>query len=722
MTYEEFIKRKVTSIPDQGFPISADDINPILKPHQVAMVRWMVSGGRRACFAAFGLGKTIIQLETVRIVCQKTGGKGLIITPLGVRQEFMRDAAMLGITPKFIRHETEIDDEHTIYLTNYETVRDGKLDTSYFIVVSLDEAAVLRGFGGSATFREFMAIFAGDRKTLNERIRGRETIYRFVATASPSPNEYIELLAYAAFLGIGDVSGLKTRFFKRNSTKADDLTIMPGKEQEFWLWVSGWGIFVESPADLGFDDAGYVLPGLDIHWHELQIQTQEFNFDRDGQGQLVRDVKLGVSAAAREKRISMEARVKKVIEIVESSDDEQIVIWCDQDAEQRAIERALKKCGITYSSLYGSEHIDKRDKLMQEWRAKQTRVFLSKSVMYGAGCNLQQSHTMIFAGINFKFYAFIQALHREYRFLQDHIVQLHLIYTDAEVNVRAALEKKWSQHKEMVKTMTEIIKEYGLSNSALMQKLQRAFGVERIEASGDRWKMIHNDCILETRNMQENSVGFILTSIPFSTQYEYSPNLMDFGHTDNNQHFFEQLEYLTPELLRVLQPGRLMAIHVKDRIVPGGLTGLGFQTAYPLHARCIEHYTTCPKCREKMLKDKSHTCTHRLGYMGMKTIVTDVVRENNQTYRLGWTEQCKDGSKMGVGMPEYLLIFRKPPTDSQDSYADNPVVKSKRKYTRAKWRWMLTALPGHQGTVCLTLKSFGIFLMSRYSNFSGTTR
>jgi hypothetical protein len=176
--------------------------------------------------------------------------------------------------------------------------------------------------------------------------------------------------------------------------------------------------------------------------------------------------------------------------------------------------------------------------------------------------------------------------------------------------------------------------------------------------------------VIETKKMAENSVGLILTSIPFSTQYEYSPNYSDFGHSDTNAHFFEQMDFLTPSLLRVLQPGRIAAIHVKDRIVPGGMTGLGFQTVYPFHAKCIEHYTR-----------------HGFSLIGMKTIVTDVVRENNQTYRLGWTEQCKDSSKMGFGMPEYLLLFRKPPTDTSNSYADVPVVKSKDRYTRGRWQF-----------------------------------
>jgi hypothetical protein len=133
--------------------------------------------------------------------------------------------------------------------------------------------------------------------------------------------------------------------------------------------------------------------------------------------------------------------------------------------------------------------------------------------------------------------------------------------------------------------MTEIIHEYGLSHEAMAKQLVRGFGVERKEIKGERYTLVNNDSVEETAAMEENSVGMIVTSVPFSTQYEYSPNYNDFGHTDNNEHFFEQMDFLTPNLLRVLKPGRIAAIHVKDRIVPGGLTGLGFQTSYPFHAR-----------------------------------------------------------------------------------------------------------------------------------------
>lgn len=1239
--YEEFLKKKIVSANQYGFDIEESDVHPVLKPHQKASVVWAVRGGRRALFEAFGLGKSLMQLEIVRITRERTGGMGLIVCPLGVRQEFVRDARMIGVTPKFIRRIEEATDPEGIYLTNYETIRDGKLNPNHFSVASLDEASCfpgdtmvetpkglvtinslnlgdqiynasgvdyvrdifknevhkaikiktkqgpiisspdhpyfttrgwmaaselqpgdsivetqeamrilrkgnntkdfpgsqeaflqsilfsemaecttgncfqddrneakepgepyksrckmattenmrvvrenifpkiqfgtqekilrecmfrevaneptaskshnsisvshsrgsgqenqkhkgmvdlwsgvggecekkdrdaqsnvrpclqgessgnseenrpsstvdrregswndrtsrdpfslsrrgvetripntciteadrfpdmflyrpgkpdpedcnrggwwnaqnvsmegkgcqedtisgitrvesveilepghpelekhrdangriyfyditatrhpsfsvvgllvhncLRGFGGTKTFREFMATFAGDRKTLNERTMSTGVNYRFVATATPSPNAYIELLAYAAYLGIMDVSAAKTRFFKRDSTKADNLTIHPHKIEEFWLWVSTWALFVQKPSDLGYDDTGYDMPEMVVNWHKVASDHTQAGTEKGGQMRMFCNAARGVVDSSREKRNSLQKRIEKTLEIVlqcrklsgrevryvrqediqsgilreeqrkgerafleeisrnqghdksrekkgvhegipqdiqaektnprrtrraeseetgaicerfgtsgkiegsstreqqkapshetqwtinigvrdnltgiqrypegsgwwlrnlrsstnwsergqegrtvsiggsrpyhrggkgdslpsvqfrsrslsgrpcsshESSGlSDQIVIWCDLNDEQKAIERALLNIGVSFSSLYGNQNIDERDCLLEKWKNKETSVLLTKPTMYGAGVNLQQSHTMIFSGIGFKFNDIFQGIHRIHRFLQKHSCDIHFIYTEAENGIRKQLERKWNQHNEMVGKMTEIIKKYGLSMAGMVEHLSRKMGVERIESTGERYRIVNNDCILETRSMQENSVGLILTSIPFSTQYEYSPNYADLGHTDNNAHFWQQMDYLIPELYRVLQPGRIAAIHVKDRIVPGGMTGLGFQTVYPFHMDCTREF-----------------CKHGFGYMGMKTIVTDVVRENNQTYRLGWTEQCKDGTKMGVGMPEYLMLFRKPPTDTVNSYADVPVVKTKEKYSRSRWQ------------------------------------
>ena len=645
--YESFLRSKAIVAKPLGVEIDEATIHPALKFHQKKMVAWLCRMGRAACFSAFGTGKTLIQLETVRQVRNHAGGMALIVCPLGVRGEFVRDGALIGITPKFVRSLEECDDSEGIYLANYETIRDGKLDPKAFSVTSLDEAAVLRGFGSTLTFREFMRVFEGVR-------------YKFIATATPSPNEFIELLAYSAYLEVMEVGEAKTRFFKRDSTKADKLTLHAHKEREFWLWVSSWALFVQRPSDIGGDDTGYILPDLNIHWHEIPAEHGGGQKDEHGQGLLFDAQAMGLQGAAREKRESLDRRVAKVREIVRAMEDPQCVIWCDLNSEQAALDKMLKEEGVSASSLYGSQTIELREGLVDEWRAGQRCAFVSKPQMYGAGCNLQRSHTMIFSGIGFKFADFFQAIHRVHRYLQQHACDIHLIYTENERQVRQILERKWAQHLTLTRTMSGIIQEFGLDNLTRAEAMARAMGVDREEMKNEHFHVIHNDTVLETRAMDSNSVGLILTSIPFSTQYEYSPNYADFGHSDSNEHFFEQMDYLTPELLRVLKPGRMAVAHVKDRVVPGGMTGLGFQTVYPFHARCIEHYTR-----------------HGFGYMGMKTIVTDVVRENNQTYRLGWTEQCKDATKMGVGMPEYLLMFRKPQTDTTRSYTDDPVTKDK---------------------------------------------
>ena len=641
--YREFLERKVCLAQPQGLGISAGAVHPLLKPHQRDMVHWAVAGGRRALFAAFGLGKTVVQLETLRLILEQTGGRGLIVIPLGVRQEFARDAGMLGIEVRFIRRIEEAG-ETGIYLTNYETVRDGKLDPAAFTVASLDEAAVLRGFGGTKTFREFMTLF--------DRVR-----FRFVATATPSPNEFVELLAYAAFLGVMDVGEAKTRWFKRDSTNADRLTLHAHKEKEFWLWVASWALFVQKPSDLGHSDDGYALPPLTITWHEVPSDHSAAGAERDGQARMFRNSAAGVSDAAREKRDSLDRRVAKMLELRAEDPGAHRLIWHDLEAERRAIEAACP--GIV--PVYGTQDIETREQAVIDFSEGRIAELAAKPVMLGSGTNMQRHCAWaIFLGIGFKFKDVHQACHRLHRFLQDRPVRIDFIYSEAEREVRRSLERKWAQHDAMTARMSALIREYGLTQLAIASALQRTIGVTRREASGQGWRIINNDCVEETAAMPDNSAGLIATSIPFGTQYEYCASYNDFGHTDDNAHFWRQMDFLTPELLRVLQPGRVAAIHVKDRITPGGINGLGFQTVEPFSDECVAHFRR-----------------HGFAFLARKTIATDVVRENNQTYRLGWSEQCKDGSRMGCGMPEYILLFRKPPTDRSNGYADVPVVKQK---------------------------------------------
>lgn len=665
--YHDFLSRKSCMAQQHGFDIDPDRLSPGLKPHCRAIVPWMLQGGRRAVFAAFGLHKTVMQLEAIRLAAEHAGGRGLIVVPLGARREFMNDAVQrLGWDepPRFIRRIEEAG-ETGVYLTNYETVRDGKLDPRAFAAASLDEASVLRGFGGTKTFREFMALFAGDDRTGAGRTQG--VPYRFVATATPSPNDYIELLAYAAFLGVMDVGEAKTRFFRRNSEKADKLTLHPHKEREFWLWVASWALFVQKPSDLGFSDEGYELPELEVRWHEIPSDHTQAGAERDGQGRMFKSAAFGIQDAAREKRESLPARVEKALAIRAEEPDEHRIIWHDLEDERRALERAMPDL----VTIYGSQDLEAREQKVADFADGRVPELAAKPVMLGSGTNLQRHCARaIYLGIGFKFNDFIQSVHRLQRFLQERAVRIDLIYTEAEREIREELLRKWRQHEHMVARMTEIIREYGLAQAALAHSLSRSLGVERVEASGPGYQCINNDCVEELHGMADGSVDLIVTSIPFATQYEYTPAYEDFGHTDDNEHFWEQMDFLLPELLRVLEPGRVAAIHVKDRIVPGGINGLGFQTVNPFSDECVAAFRR-----------------HGFALIARKTIVTDVVRENNQTYRLGWSEQCKDGSRMGAGMPEYLLVFRKPPTDTSNGYADVPVVKDKEQYTRPRWQF-----------------------------------
>lgn len=672
-SYKQFLEAKVALSIDGGFAVADNEINPILQPHQKAIVRWACLGGRRAIFAAFGLGKTMIQIEILRIVAARFGGRGLLVAPLGVRREFRNDCHVLatGEHPRitdaqrkelkawldgrpdrvpaftFIRRTAEAA-APGLYMTNYEPVREGHLDPRAFDVTSLDEASCLRGFGGTKTFREFMRLFEGIR-------------FKFVATATPSPNQYIELLAYSAYLEIMDVGQAKTRFFKRNSEKADSLTIHPHKAREFWLWVASWGLFVQKPSDLGFSDDGYDLPPMRIRWHELPSDHSTAGIEKNGQGKLLADAAASLPDAAREKRASLSRRIGKMLELRAAHPGEHCLIWHDLESERLAIEAALP--GVV--TVYGSQDLATREAAIADFAEGRIRNLAGKPQMLGSGPNFQyHCRWEIFLGIGPKFNDFIQAVHRCYRFMQDREVWIDLIHTEAERPMRENLEGKWRRHVEEMEIMTGIIREYGLSAAAMAESLTRAMGVkERIEVTGAGYRAVNNDCVEECRAMASDSVDLIVTSIPFSTQYEYSPNYADFGHTDDNAHFWAQMDFLIPELYRVLAPGRVAAIHVKDRIVPGGMTGLGFQTLYAF-------------------SDDTRTAFQKHGFalLSRKVITTDVVRENNQTYRLGWTEQCKDGSRMGDGLPEYLMIFRKPPSDRSNGYADRPVGKDKKRW------------------------------------------
>ena len=653
--YRKFLESKVVQAPKSGFTISSAEINPALKPHQRDAVQWAVAGGRRALFEAFGLGKSVQQLEWCRIITEHIKKPALIICPLGVKQEFAHDAVhLLQIAaPTYVRNMDEIRScQNHIMITNYERVRDGDIDPTYFSAVSLDEASVLRSYG-SKTYQTFLNKFQGVK-------------YKLVATATPSPNRYKELIHYAGFLEIMDTAQALTRFFQRDSTKANNLTLYPHKEKEFWLWLSTWALFLQKLSDLGYSDEGYDLPPLDVRYHMLEASNAKMTYEKDGQGKMIPDFAVGLSQAARVKRESIDIRVAKAKEIIDDNPDDHFIIWHDLESERHAIKKAIPEC----REIFGSQDLDKREANTIDFSEGRYRILATKKELSGSGCNFQRHcHREIFLGIDYEFNDFIQAIHRCYRFLQNKPVVIDIIYMEQEQEILKVLKEKWQQYDKLTENMEKIIKQYGLAQTDAVQEMKRSIGVRRIEVKGKNYRAIHNDCIEELATMPDNSVDEIITSIPFGNHYEYCESYNDLGHNENTERFFKQLDFMTPNLLRVLKPGRVFCCHVKDRILFGNTTGTGMPTVEPFHALTIMHYMK-----------------HGFQFFGMITVVTDVVRENNQTYHLGWTENSKDGTKMGVGCEEYVLLFRKLPTDTSNAYADVPVKKDKHEYTRGQWQ------------------------------------
>lgn len=678
--YNEFLKSKIKVYDAKCFDI-VEDLHPSLFGHQADIVHFNASKGCALIAASFGLGKTRINIQTLKLIkALHPHAPVLVVCPLGVRQEFtLNDGPAMGVQFQYVRNREEQHAATTDYhITNYERVRDGDMDLSMYIAVALDEGSVLRSLGTDTT-QQFIHKF-------------RATPYKFVYTATPSPNEYLELLNYAEFLGVMDRGQALTRFFKRNSQKAGELTIMPSMEKEFWLWVSSWAVFIEKPSDLGYSDEGYSLPPLNIHYHEVEVPADSFGVlkERDGQVKAFADAAQGLGDAAKIKRLSIPQRISKTIEIINMLPHfENHIIWHHLEDERKAIEQTFSDA----VTVYGSQPLEEREQHIIDFSEGRTLLFATKPEIAGSGCNFQRHcNNAIFMGIDYKFNDFIQAVHRIYRFGQNKEVNIHIIYAKEEQPILDSLKNKWQLHEEQRAAMRKIVQEYGLNHADAIGQLSRSFGCERLEVKADNYTAIRNDSILEfadTERHPANYAGLIHTSIPFGNHYEYSASYNDLGHNDDNVKFWAQMDYLIPNLYRILKPGRIAAIHVKDRIQYATITGDGCYTILPFSDECVAAF----------LK-------HGFKYMSRIQIDTDVVRENNQTYRLGHTEKCKDASKMGAGLPEYLLIFRKPQTDLSRGYADEPVQKSKDDFTLGKWQLLASSAWRSDGNTLLSPQEY----------------
>lgn len=650
-TYQDLLAAKVNLVKPQGFQISPDEFHPSSEryPHQFVAGRWALNKGRALLGLSFGLQKTSVQLQMMQCIHRRTQGKTLITCPLGVKHQFcLKDGPRLGMNVQYVTCDEEALNATTPYLiTNYERIREGNISAAFIrdhiTGATLDEGDTLRSLG-SKTYDIFNQVF-------------KPVPYRFVATATPDPNSYLELINYAVFLDVAEREACLNQFFGRNTDKAGDLQLYPHQEEKFWLWVASWALFVTKPSDLGFSDEGFDLPEMEIHWHRVATNHERAwdTMDKRGQRHLFADSAQGISQAMREKRASLDTRIAKMMEVVAiEPEDTYWLLWHDLEAERESICKALPDA----KAVYGTQDADINEQLLMDFSDGKFYKLAVKPEMAGAGNNFQYyCHHACFVGVGYKFKDFIQALHRILRFQQLHKVIVHIIHTDAEDGVVNILRRKWRNHEAKVKKMVDIVKKYGLVDVAMENELRRTMGVKRAVAQGQYFTIVNNDCVLELENMADNYVHAIITSIPFSKHYGYVNAYEDFGHNVSDDAFFEQMDYLTPQLLRVLRPGRMACIHVKDLLSYGSVNGTGRAEVIPFSDMTVDHFRK-----------------HGFKYAGRIPIITDVVRENSTSDRLTLKEKRKDATKMGVGLPEYVLLFYKLQSDSSRAYADDPVV------------------------------------------------
>lgn len=651
--YIEFLESKIKLTDRAGIVVDKAYLHPSGQPHQIECTLWALEMGRAGIFLDCGRGKSQIQIEILQQLQRRLEGKAIIVTELGVTHEFcdpeIGEGARLGTHCYYITSMAQVE-PLGIAVTNYERIRNGDVDLSKFDFVCLDEGSYLKNMA-SATTDQLQRQLA-------------KVKYKFVATATPSPNEYLEIINYAHVLGVCDRGQILTRFFQRNSTKAGELTIHPQHEEDFFLWVYSWAFFD--------DDSESVMPPMTVNWHEVSLNKAiDGGIDRDGQSKMFRSGGGNLVDAAKIKRESIDVRVSKAMQLLfqkGADTSEHCVLWHNLEDERKALNEAMRSYK-GYADIYGSQDWDTRERRVIDFTKGMLQFLATKKEISGVGCNFHKHCSWaIYIGVDYSFELFYQSMMRLRPHMNVSPVTIDIIYLPEEYEIVQALKQKWEEHEVMRARMKEIGKKYGRSRARILDEKKRSFMQKRKVFTGDSFTLVNNDCVWETAALPSDSVDLILSSFPFGNHYEYTDKYNDFGHNQTNQDFIRQLDFLVPELLRVLKPGRLAAVHLKNRIHYGSVTGLGFSTVHRfthLVADCME-------------KHGFHT-------LGWHYIPTDVVAENNQTYRLGYTEMTKDSTKMGAGIPEEIWVFRKAPTSNANAYADEPVTHDEQ-YSLAHWQ------------------------------------
>lgn len=432
--YDNFIARKLRAVPPEGMS-NPPAPSTLLFPWQRECVTWGLQRGRAAFFEDCGLGKTPQQLDWARIVCEVTGGRVLIFAPLGVTGQTIREGAKFGVHVTYVRDSSELP-AHGVVITNYERI--DKFNPLDFAGVVLDESSILKAYSG-ATKRALIAFT-------------NEVRYRLFCTATPAPNDTLELGNHSEGLGVLTSHEMIARWFlPETDSKAGTYRLKGHAVEPYWDWVTSWARCVGRPSDLGaYSDEGYVLPEIDRVTHVIGVDvTESRGADRDGQASLFRMPTLSSTSMHKEKRLTVEARARKVADIVTAQRDEPWIIWCDTDYEDDAIRAVLPEV----VSVRGSDSAEDKEAKLLGFSSGSIKWLMTKPRIGGFGMNWQHCARSVRVGPTFSFEQSYQEERRIWRFGQKRPVQSHIIMAATEVDVYHVAQRKAREHEAMGREM-----------------------------------------------------------------------------------------------------------------------------------------------------------------------------------------------------------------------------------------------------------------------------
>lgn len=625
--YLQVIEKKKFADRQTGFdPV---EVNSQLFPFQRVIVDWACKRGRAAIFANTGLGKTAMQTEWAKQVCGHTKGNVLIVAPLCVAKQTVEEAAKFNIQVNYCRNKTNVKEGITI--TNYEML--DNFDLSEFQGLVLDESSILKNRDG---------------KTRKHIIESAKTVpYRLSCTATPSPNDFMELGNQSEFLGVMSMTEMLAMFFVHDGGDTSKWRLKGHGKSKFWEWLSTWSVCVRKPSDLGFDDAEYTLPPFEIYQHTVGSSVTD--------GELFARIATTLTERRKAKRETLQSRVDAIAKVVNES-DEQWLVWCHLNDEQSALCNAIPDA----VSVSGSDSIDVKESRMMDFTQGKCRVLVTKPSIAGFGMNWQHCRNMAFVGLDDSYEQQYQAIRRCWRFGQKRTVRVHFATAESLGAIKKNVERKEQQMEEMQQSMVEHMME--LTKKQIQGAKMQKSKYRRDVAKGKDWEIHLGDCVDVLECLQSDSIGYTIFSPPFASLYTYSNSDFDMGNVKNDDEFFDQFQFLVDELLRVTMPGRLLSFHVMN--LPTSKQNDGFIGIRDFRGELIRMFVS------KGWIYHSEVC-----------IWKDPVTSMQRTKALGLLHKTirKDSSMSRQGIADYLITMRKPGDNTQPIYhyaSDEEAIKA----------------------------------------------